>query len=961
MSKQTEEESSNFFIFGDREIFPIGYVDELKRGATKETDLGVFKMSNGDLSLPAKYRDKLRTWIPKDVSNKSGGVYYNPTFEQVLIFFGELHFGAKWNSELNIFIEDDESQKWRAEDHKAKLKIMRTFPAMNVSGFKLMNHPEQDRFTYADEMKTKLISYEGFDDDKHRFYRGVVLAYHSDKLKKLKIINGEVKLTEEDMENIFPDPKTTQQRLALRGAKVHFASEDVEETDIALKNFKTIKLPDGYPYMQKYKDKLIALRVQKWKARITGAFQVFLINNMVSTPYDLTVGMEKKSASEKKEMMSDMVSRYRRWGTQYYTNEDFYKEEWTDDLTGKKMSFAPNIWEELADFPYRGHKRGLPRKYFPSEKEDAYRKRASDLLASFTKNAPKGDWDVGKQPPDTLLSKGTGIPSYSKQGQNIDDLQIRLALKFLETGQRHMIVQKFHKGKKVWKKLEQSNDDGSVTEIKDIVIDFIPDPDDEQIHYNQTLKEYDWGSPFTPTAPASLFFRLAILTGWRKTEALTCPTREVSEQFLEQKADGILKKGANPSGIFMDDGNLNLAFLTRKTQKTGDKYFHAIIPPFSSETMDTRETIALVMKQAGLGKWESDQYFIYTDMKDWHETEIKKLKENKPTDDKQLKNWEKLLKEHNEGLKEGGFFEEDNPDWSPDIKEFSAEEKKKFYPAFTRRAKKGLKVIHEKGVPSELVIGWEGQFYPIDSPKEVKGSYPRSFDLPTGDELEPLEDDDMVNAYLNYPLRECYRMMEGAKLKILENTQITKQAMEDRAIDTKIKLFDMDDSGWATICSSGCREKDIGTEAKGEYSSDRMSQDYLRYKPALGQQYWVEKPNHSMRHVFAQLWLSKSDWNFGVVADRGHWDTLDTLKDHYGGMDSSKLAGFMIQVLAKDQVGKSKDNQQMNKSTANRIIKSGVATKMAKNLIKERESVEKQKKETGVDTEKSATEERKRD
>ena len=958
MSKQTEEQSSNFFIFGNREIFPIGYVDELKSGATEKKDLGVFKMSNGALSLPAKYRDTLRTWIPKDVSNKNGGVFKEPTFEQVLIFFGELHFGAKWNSELNIFIEDDESQKWRAFNHKDKLKIMRTFPAMNVSQTKLMNHPEQDRFKFSDEMKTKLKSYEGFDDDKHRYYKGVVEAYNSDKLKKLKIINGEVKLTEEDMENIFPDPKTTQQRLALRKPKAIFASEDVEETDIALKNFKNIKLPDGFPYMEEYKNNLIKLRVTKWKARITGAFAVFLINNMVSTPYDLTVGMEKKTDNEKKEMMSDMVSRYRRWGTEYYTNEDFYKEEWTDDLTGKKMSFAPNIWEELADYPYREHKRGLPRKYIGEKKEDAYRKKASDMLASFTKNAPQGNWDVGKVPPDTILSKGTGIAHYSKQGQNIDDIQIRLALKFLETGQRHMISQKKHKGKKVWKKLEQYNDDGSVTEIKDIVIDFVPDPTDKEIHYNNTLKEYDWGSPFTPTAPASLFFRLALLTGWRKTEALTCPTREVSKAFLEQVAEGILKTGENPSGIFMEDGNLHLAFLTRKTQKTGDKYFHAIIPPFSSDTMDTRETIALVMKHAGLGKWKSDQFFNYIDMKDWHKTEIKKLEENKPTDPKQLKEWEEKLKEHKEGLEEGGFFEEENENWTPDVMEFNEKEKRELYPEFRRRGRKGIKVIHPKGVPSQLVIGWEGQFYPEDSPTEVKGKFPKSYDVPIGDDLEPLEDDDMVNAYLNYPLRECYRLMEGARIKKFTNDQITKQALEDRTHDASIKIFDMDDSGWATICSTGCKEKDIGEEAKGEYTHDRMDQDYLRYDPAKGEQYWIQKPNHSMRHVFAQLWLSKSDWNFGVVADRGHWDTLDTLKKSYGGMDTSKLAGFMIQVLSKDQVGKNKDNQQMNKSTAKRIIKSGVAIKIAENLTKERELTEKQKGEVDPEKEKEKASDR---
>ena len=49
--------------------------------------------------------------------------------------------------------------------------------------------------------------------------------------------------------------------------------------------------------------------------------------------------------------------------------------------------------------------------------------------------------------------------------------------------------------------------------------------------------------------------------------------------------------------------------------------------------------------------------------------------------------------------------------------------------------------------------------------------------------------------------------------------------------------------------------------------------------------------------------IRKSKWNFGVVADRGHWETLDTLKEHYGGVDTMKdLAGeFKIypQVLGK--------------------------------------------------------------
>ena len=41
-------------------------------------------------------------------------------------------------------------------------------------------------------------------------------------------------------------------------------------------------------------------------------------------------------------------------------------------------------------------------------------------------------------------------------------------------------------------------------------------------------------------------------------------------------------------------------------------------------------------------------------------------------------------------------------------------------------------------------------------------------------------------------------------------------------------------------------------------SKERNEQDRLRYETKEGEHYWNEKPNHSMRHVFAQLWLEKS-------------------------------------------------------------------------------------------------------
>jgi len=52
---------------------------------------------------------------------------------------------------------------------------------------------------------------------------------------------------------------------------------------------------------------------------------------------------------------------------------------------------------------------------------------------------------------------------------------------------------------------------------------------------------------------------------------------------------------------------------------------------------------------------------------------------------------------------------------------------------------------------------------------------------------------------------------------------------------------------------------------------------------------FMEMPLHSLRHVFAQYWLHKSDWNFTFVAKLGHWKTEKELKDSYGGMDQDRF------------------------------------------------------------------------
>ena len=136
MSKQTEEQSSKFFIFGKgrdgnegggREIFPVGYPRQYSNIAHNAPDFATFDMVNGKNSKPAIYVDNFqKTWIPKDVSSptKKNNINKDPSYNQVLIMFGKLHFGAIWNEDLAQFEQTDESDAYhfRSEEHTSELQ-----------------------------------------------------------------------------------------------------------------------------------------------------------------------------------------------------------------------------------------------------------------------------------------------------------------------------------------------------------------------------------------------------------------------------------------------------------------------------------------------------------------------------------------------------------------------------------------------------------------------------------------------------------------------------------------------------------------------------------------------------------------------------------------------------------------------------------------------------------------------
>ena len=156
-----------YFIFGNREIFPLGYPPN-NVGATEDKRKGEFMMSNGEVSIKsgAKYRDQPNTWIPEDVSNFDSKINKSPSYDQVLIFYGELHFGAKWDAEKNIFVETDETIRWQKRGFLEKIEYMSKFSAMHgLTKLERMTGKGKSRFRYKDEEGTKLKDYSGFGDE----------------------------------------------------------------------------------------------------------------------------------------------------------------------------------------------------------------------------------------------------------------------------------------------------------------------------------------------------------------------------------------------------------------------------------------------------------------------------------------------------------------------------------------------------------------------------------------------------------------------------------------------------------------------------------------------------------------------------------------------------------------------------------------------------------------------------
>jgi len=53
--------------------------------------------------------------------------------------------------------------------------------------------------------------------------------------------------------------------------------------------------------------------------------------------------------------------------------------------------------------------------------------------------------------------------------------------------------------------------------------------------------------------------------------------------------------------------------------------------------------------------------------------------------------------------------------------------------------------------------------------------------------------------------------------------------------------------------------------------------------------YFFQHPTHALRHIGAQYWLARKDFNYGLVSEIGGWHTIDELKKSYGMIPPEKI------------------------------------------------------------------------
>jgi len=154
----------------------------------------------------------------------------------------------------------------------------------------------------------------------------------------------------------------------------------------------------------------------------------------------------------------------------------------------------------------------------------------------------------------------------------------------------------------------------------------------------------------------------------------------------------------------------------------------------------------------------------------------------------------------------------------------------------------------------------------------------------TGIKKEIKDSQKAVSDNLVTPLRTCYESAEPDEYKdqdypkLIEKSDRKDQVRE--AIGKTKKIIDEDGKEKTVPILDEWGMPDFETKPKKEKGEIIYEQ---RFASGLDEDaYFFKKPLHAVRHMYAQLWLDETDWDYGIVAELGHWKTIKELEDSYG-------------------------------------------------------------------------------
>jgi hypothetical protein len=100
--------------------------------------------------------------------------------------------------------------------------------------------------------------------------------------------------------------------------------------------------------------------------------------------------------------------------------------------------------------------------------------------------------------------------------------------------------------------------------------------------------------------------------------------------------------------------------------------------------------------------------------------------------------------------------------------------------------------------------------------------------------------------------------------------------------DTQISIDLLKSRGYNAIFESNL--------SKFKFKKDMHEKLFLVYKH-LGktENYFSSHATHVLRHLGAHYWLSKTNYNYGIISEVGGWNTIDELKKSYGQIPPEKI------------------------------------------------------------------------